>query len=107
VRLAVLVLVAGLSCLAAAGSCNGGRPAPNPVPTIATVVVQAPPPKPEAATECVVACERRKSEGCPSGHVPKSLEHCIAMCTAGNLRPIDPSPDCIALVFTCGERCAP
>ena len=96
-----------LLALAAASSCNGVHPAPNPIPTIPTVVVSAQPPNPEAGTECALACERRKSEGCPSGHAPKTLEHCVSMCTASRLRPIDPSPDCMALVFACDERCSP
>lgn len=94
-----------LVALAAAGSCDQNRPAPNPVPTIPTVVVT--PSHPDAGSECSIACERRKSEGCPSGNVPKTLEHCVAMCTSGRTNLADPSADCLALVFTCNEKCSP
>jgi hypothetical protein len=104
VKLAVLALCAAC-CLAASGSCDSNRPGPNPVPTIATVVVS--PMHPEAGTECALACERRKSDGCPSGNAMKSLEHGIAICTAGRVQLEDPTADCLCLIAMCNERCKP
>lgn len=87
----------------AGGSCNSGKPGPNPVPTIATVVVA--PVNPDAGSDCSAACQARRANGCPNGQPIATLEHCVSMCADGRKQTVSPDAECLALIYTCGEKC--
>lgn len=91
--------------LAAAGSCNSNNPGPSPVPTIPTVVVT--PSHPDAGSECSAACGAQRAKGCPNGGALSTLDHCESQCTAALRNTGGPGSDCLALIYTCGEKCAP